>query len=131
MQANATHYFLILTGWLSVVLGVIGVVVPLLPTTPFILLAGGCFAKSSPRFHSWLLNHAFFGPIIKNYQQKQGIPRDVKIRAIIFIWITLSISIVLLSITWLRIAIFILGLMLTALMWRTPELETANNNLTE
>ena len=125
MQNKATRYFLIMTGWLSIALGVIGIVLPLLPTTPFILLAGGCFAKSSPRFHQWLLNHAFFGPLIKNYRGKQGLPRQVKIRAIIFIWITLSISIYLLPITWLKMMVFILGLVITTLLWRTPEL---NNN---
>ena len=127
MQSKATRYFLIMSGWLSVALGVIGIVLPLLPTTPFILLAGGCFAKSSPRFHQWLLNHNFFGPLIKNYQGKQGIPRHVKIRAIIFIWLTLSISIYFLSITWLRVSIFILGLVLTTLLWRTPELKNESN----
>jgi len=127
MQTKATRYFLIMSGWLSVALGVIGIVLPLLPTTPFILLAGGCFAKSSPRFHQWLLNHSFFGPLIKNYQGKQGMPRHVKIRAIIFIWLTLSISIYFLSITWLRISIFILGLVLTILLWRTPELKNGDD----
>ncbi len=125
MQNIATRYLLIFTGWVALVLGVIGIVLPLLPTTPFILLAGGCFAKSSPRFHQWLLNHAFFGAIINNYQNKQGLPRAVKIRAIIFIWLTLSISIYFLSITWLRISIFILGLILTLLLWRTPECDRA------
>ena len=121
MRSNAKRYFLIIAGWLSVALGVIGIVLPLLPTTPFILLAGGCFAKSSPRFHRWLLEHAFFGPLIKSYQGNQGIPRKVKIRAIVFIWITLSISILLLSITWLRVAIFILGLILSVSLWRAAE----------
>ena len=129
MQFNPSRYFLILFGWLSITLGVIGIVVPLLPTTPFILLAGGCFAKSSPRFHMWLLNHAFFGPLILNYQSKQGLPRHVKVRAIIFIWLTLSISIYFLSITWLRVCIFLLGLLLTTLLWRTPEIDQENNNL--
>lgn len=131
MQTKATRYFLIMSGWLSVALGVIGIVLPLLPTTPFILLAGGCFAKSSPRFHRWLLNHNFFGPLIKNYQGKQGMPRHVKIRAIIFIWLTLSISIYFLSITWLRISIFILGLVLTTLLWRTPELKNESSVTTD
>ncbi len=131
MQSKATRYFLIMSGWLSVGLGVIGIVLPLLPTTPFILLAGGCFAKSSPRFHQWLLNHNFFGPLIKNYQGKQGMPRHVKIRAIIFIWLTLSISIYFLSITWLRISIFLLGLVLTTLLWRTPELKNESNMTTD
>ncbi|MFK7795792.1 MAG: YbaN family protein [Gammaproteobacteria bacterium] len=120
MQNNAKKYFLICTGWISIVLGVIGIVLPLLPTTPFILLAAGCFAKSSPKFHQWLLDHAFFGPLINSYQGDRSIPKDVKVKAIIFIWITLSISIYLLNIYWLRIIIFTLGLVLTIMLWRAP-----------
>jgi len=131
MPSNASRYFLIVTGWLSVILGVIGIVMPLLPTTPFILLAGGCFAKSSPRFHHWLVNHSFFGPIINNYQNKQGLPRHVKVRAIVFIWITLSISIYFITFVWAKICIFILGLVLTTILWRTPEISNQNSHITE
>jgi uncharacterized protein len=120
MQNKAKQYFLICTGWVSIVLGVIGIVLPLLPTTPFVLLAATCFAKSSPRFHQWLLAHAFFGPLINSYQGDKSLPQDVKIKAIVFIWITLSISIFLLKISWLRIVIFFLGIVLTTLLWRTP-----------
>jgi uncharacterized membrane protein YbaN (DUF454 family) len=121
MQNSAKQYFLIGSGWLSIVIGVIGIALPLLPTTPFILLAAGCFAKSSPRFHQWLLSHSFFGPLIDSYQGDRCIPKNVKIKAIIFIWITLGISIVLLKIDWVRIIIFLLGLILTTLLWRTPD----------
>ena len=120
MQNKAKLYFLISAGWLSMTLGVIGIIVPLLPTTPFILLAAGCFAKSSPKFHQWLLGHSFFGPLIKNYQGKQGLPQHIKIRAIIFIWITLGISIFLLSILWLRVTLIIMGIVLSTLLWKTP-----------
>ncbi|MDW3095750.1 MAG: YbaN family protein [Gammaproteobacteria bacterium] len=122
MQNKAKQYFLICSGWLSILLGVIGIVLPLLPTTPFILLAAGCFAKSSPRFHQWLITHRLFGPLIESYKDNKGIPRDVKIKAIIFIWVTLSISIFLLEITWLRIGIFILGITLTVFLWMKPTL---------
>ncbi|MCL4142794.1 UNVERIFIED_CONTAM: hypothetical protein GTU68_039470 [Idotea baltica] len=105
---------------MSIVLGVIGIVLPLLPTTPFILLAAGCFAKSSPKFHHWLISHRFFGPLINSYQGDRCIPKDVKIKAIIFIWITLSISIFLLEIFWLRIIIFLLGIALSTMLWRAP-----------
>lgn len=59
------RYALLAIGWLSVVLGVIGIFVPVLPTTPFLLLAAACFARSSPRFYRWLVEHPRLGPWIK------------------------------------------------------------------
>ncbi len=131
MQNKTKEYFLISVGWLSIFLAVIGIVLPLLPTTPFVLLAAGCFAKSSPRFHQWLITHKFFGPLIESYQDNKGIPRDVKIKVIIFIWISLSISIFLLNIVWLRIAIFILGIALTIFLWMKPTLPKQTINLAD
>ena len=120
MYNQVKIYFLIFTGWLSIVLGVLGIVLPLLPTTPFILLAAGCFAKSSPSFHRQLIEHSFSGPLINNYHHGDGIPKNVKIKAIIFIWLTLSISIFLINIFWLRLIIFLLGIIFTILLWRKP-----------
>ena len=58
------RYALLMAGFLSLALGTIGIFLPLLPTTPFVLLAAVCFAKASPRFHNWLLQHRTFGPIV-------------------------------------------------------------------
>jgi uncharacterized membrane protein YbaN (DUF454 family) len=71
-----------LIGCFFVVLGGIGIVLPLLPTTPFILLAAGCFAKSSPRCHQWLVNSRLFGPVIVDWQQNQCISKKTKIIAV-------------------------------------------------
>ncbi len=111
------RYFLIATGWLSVVLGVIGIVVPLLPTTPFILLAAASFAKSSPRFHQWLLNHKFFGPIINSFKHGQGISRHIKIRVIIFVWLTLSFSMLMMKNFWVSVVLITMGVGLTTYLW--------------
>ena len=92
MRALVWRWILIGTGWLSVGLGTLGVVLPVLPTTPFMLLAGACFAKSSPRFHRWLLSTKLFGPLIENWQQEQFIKPRSKRVALIVVAVTFSIS---------------------------------------
>ncbi len=86
------RYSLITIGWLSVALGVIGIFLPLLPTTPFLLLAASCFAKSSTRFHSWLLNQPQLGPYIHLYLDGKGIPLKAKAYILLLMWFTISTS---------------------------------------
>ena len=74
-------------------LGIIGIIVPLLPTTPFLLLAAGCYARSSKKIYNWLLNNKLFGPYITNYLEGKGIPFKIKIYAILIIWITILFSV--------------------------------------
>ena len=83
---------LIILGTLSVLLGLIGIILPLLPTTPFLLLGAAIYAKSSDRFYSWLIGNRLFGSYIKNYREGKGIPLRVKISAISFLWITILIT---------------------------------------
>lgn len=85
---KVTRTVFFLAGCLCVVLGVVGVVTPVLPTTPFMILAAGCFARSSPRFHLWLIQHKTFGPLILNWQEKHAIPRRAKYVA----WTMMSVS---------------------------------------
>jgi len=70
--------FWVISGLLSLGLGVVGVVLPLLPTVPFILLAGFCFARSSERLHGWLLEHRHFGPMIDDWHTRGAISPRVK-----------------------------------------------------
>lgn len=81
---------LISIGLISVALGTLGIFLPLLPTTPFLLLAAACFAKSSKKFHSLLLNHRVFGKIIRDYSEKRGLPLKTKITTLILLWLTIS-----------------------------------------
>ena len=85
---------LLTCGWCSLGLAAVGLVLPLLPTTPFALLAAICFAKSSPACHAWLLRNRWFGPLIRAYREKTGLPMGTKIRALSLVWASLGASMV-------------------------------------
>jgi uncharacterized membrane protein YbaN (DUF454 family) len=87
-------------GWLALILGIIGVFLPLLPTTPFVLLASWCFARSSRRFHSWLANHRWTGPMIQRWEAGEGITTKVRNRAIGVLWLTLILSMIIVGKWW-------------------------------
>lgn len=70
-----------LLGALSFVLGILGIFLPVLPTTPFILLTAACWARASPRFHRWLHQHRYFGPMVQNWESKRAVPRRAKLLA--------------------------------------------------
>ena len=65
-------------GFLSMVVGIIGIVIPGLPTTPLMILAAACFAKSSQKFYDWIINNRLFGEHVKNYREGKGIPKKSK-----------------------------------------------------
>ncbi|WP_426496274.1 DUF454 family protein [Klebsiella grimontii] len=111
---------LIIIGWLSVALGTLGVFLPLLPTTPFILLAAWCFARSSPRFHHWLLYRSWFGGYLRHWQQYRAMPPGAKPRAVMMILLTFAISLWLVNLTWVRILLLIVLACLLRFMWRIP-----------
>lgn len=69
-------------GAVSLALGVVGIFLPGLPTTPFVLLAAACFAKASPRVHGWLLNHRLFGPMVRDWDQHRSLTRRTKVVAV-------------------------------------------------
>ena len=73
-------------------LAILGVFLPLLPTTPFLLLASACFARGSTRLHGWLLNNRMFGKYISNYEQGRGIPLRGKVTALAMLWASIGYS---------------------------------------
>jgi uncharacterized protein len=93
-----------LGGLLSVGLGVIGIVLPILPTTPFFLLAAYLFLRSSTRLYRWLLTHPLFGNYIRNYIHNKSISKGVKITTLFLLWTTILISVYLVSgLIWVQI----------------------------
>ena len=83
MVSKAKRFVLILVGLISLALGALGVFLPLLPTTPFVLISALAFANSSPRLHQWLLDHHLFGPLITNWQRYGATSRPTKILSLL------------------------------------------------
>ena len=92
-QPKSIRFLFSLAGTLFLGLGAIGVVIPILPTTPFLLLAVGCYYKGSKRMHHWILNNKWFGTYLRNYKEGKGISLKHKIFSILFLWLTISYSI--------------------------------------
>lgn len=82
------RYIFMLLGAVFLLIGIIGIVLPVLPTTPFLLLTAACWARSSTRFHAWLLNHRWFGKPIRNWEENRVIPKKAKFLA----WTMMAIS---------------------------------------
>ncbi|MEG1578829.1 MAG: YbaN family protein [Oscillospiraceae bacterium] len=101
---------LLICGFLSLLIGSIGLLLPILPTTPFVLVSAACFAGSSPRLYQKLLCNKYFGEFVDNYQNKTGVTRAVKVRGLVFLWVTLSVSALLFSATHVRLILLAVGI---------------------
>jgi uncharacterized membrane protein YbaN (DUF454 family) len=94
----------LIVGTLSLATGVIGMFVPLLPTTCFLLLATWCFARSSPRLHRWMYENRWFGEYLRDYREGRGIPRSLKVGSLSIMWLTIGASVVFaVSVLWVRL----------------------------
>lgn len=100
---------LIAAGSVSLALGVTGIFLPVLPTTPFLLLSAYCYLRSSARLYNWLLNHRVFGPYVYNYITFKAVTRNVKIGTLVFLWLTLAISILFVPNIYVRISLLAVG----------------------
>ena len=89
---RVTRVLLMIAGTISLALAIIGIVLPLIPTTPLLLLTAACYCRSSERLYSWLINNKWFGEYIRNYREGKGIPLKTKIFALTILWVTISIS---------------------------------------
>lgn len=109
----------VVLGLVALGLAILGAVLPLLPTTPFVLLAAYCFARSSKRLHAWLLSHPYFGPIIRNWQASGAIAPRHKFAAGLGMASTLGISYVLgVSMTVIAVQAVVLLMVATFVMSR-------------
>jgi uncharacterized membrane protein YbaN (DUF454 family) len=94
MRTVVKRRILIGAGTLSTGLGIIGILVPILPTTPFLLLAAACYMRSSERLYRWLINNRIFGAYVRNYIEGKGMPVKIKMFTILLLWLTIALTIV-------------------------------------
>ena len=90
---RATRWLLVLGGTVALALGIFGVFVPLLPTTPFLLLAAFLYSRSSERFYRWLIGHRFLGGYIQRYREGRSMTRASKAVTLAFLWVTIGLTI--------------------------------------
>jgi len=114
------RWLLVGTGVLCTALAVVGAVLPLVPTTPFLLLACACFARSSPRLQQKLLENRLFGAYLREWQRDRTIPARAKLKAYALVAATFGTSIALVDGAWPRALLAVLGLALLALLARLP-----------
>jgi uncharacterized membrane protein YbaN (DUF454 family) len=109
-------------GGLSVVLGVIGIFLPVMPTTPFLLLAAACFMRTSPKFYNWLVGHPKLGKYLVYYLEGKGIPLKAKVYTIATMAISMGVTCYFVPVTAVRILLPLVGVLVTLYIVRQPTL---------
>ena len=109
-----SKWFLVSLGVLATTLALIGVVVPLLPTTPFLLLAAACFVRSSDSLYSWLISNRLFGSFIRDYREQRGMSARAKLAALALLWGVIGYtSLTAVSAAWLRVLLLSVAIAVT------------------
>jgi uncharacterized membrane protein YbaN (DUF454 family) len=125
---QALRWALLASGFLAIVLGGLGIFLPVLPTVPFLLLALACFARSSERFYDWLLEHAHFGPIIQPYINGCGLSRMSKVKAISLLWASITLSaFLLIELVWVQGLLLVIACAVTFYLLSLPTISIENN----
>jgi uncharacterized membrane protein YbaN (DUF454 family) len=116
---------LIILGSIFLGIGIIGIIVPLLPTTPFLLLAAACYIRSSKKCYNWLLKNKRFGPYITNYIEGKGLPLKIKLYAIIMMWIMILLSVIFfVNNIFIRIILIIIAFLVSLYLMKIKTIKT-------
>jgi len=132
ITSNLSRWVLIIIGSFFTGLGILGIFLPLLPTTPFLLLAAACYIRSSERFYNWLINNKWLGNYIKNYLEGKGVSLKAKILSISLLWITVGYSAVFIVNTFpIRIILILIaiGVTIHILSIRTLKQRKGDDNI--
>lgn len=120
-SSTTFRVLLIFFGTLFVVIGVVGAFLPILPTTPFMLLAAWCYARSSIRFYNWIMNNKVFGPVLREWRQYRSIPRRAKRAALILMPGSFAVSIIFfVPILWVQVMLAFFCFFMMIFLWHIP-----------
>ena len=129
VKERTIRAMLIIVGTVSLALGLIGIFVPVLPTTPFLLLAAACYARGSLRFYRWLIQNRLFGAYIRNYREGKGLPIKLRAPTLNTLWITIGLTAILfVDALWIRVLLLVIAVAVT---WHVATLRPKVSNLTE
>lgn len=112
-QKPIVRWTLLTAGTILVGIGILGIFLPLLPTTVFFLMAAWCYARSSQRFYDWLHHNKFFGKYLKNYREGRGISLSTKISTIVILWGSILYSIYVTQSLWLGLVLLAIAIGVT------------------
>ncbi|MFA5374189.1 MAG: YbaN family protein [Dehalococcoidia bacterium] len=124
---------LVLIGTICVALAILGMFLPVLPTTPFLLLAAVCYARGSKRFYRWLMTNRWCGQYIRNYREEKGIPLKQKLFSILLLWLTIGYSVWAISLWWVQLILLAIagGVTIHLVTIKTFKPEAQNPKLLE
>lgn len=111
---------LVTVGTVSLAVGVLGIIIPVLPTTPFLLLAAACYARASDRLYAWLIGQPSLGPIITEWRSSRSLPPGVRVRALALVALSFGVSIVLADDLLVRGALLATALTVGVFLYRIP-----------
>lgn len=121
MMAKSKKTLFFILGWLSILLGIAGIPLPILPTTPFILLAAYFFSKSSERWHQWLLQNKRLGPMVRDWENYGVISAKAKLLATVMMILLFGYTIIFVKVaTWIKILVACIGLAVMAFIHTRP-----------
>lgn len=110
---TSKQLILLIIGSISLFLGSIGLVLPILPTTPFLLLSAYCYLNSSKRLYRWLMSHPIFGLHLYHYMKYHAVRKSAKVGALLFLWLSLGTSIYFIQSLWLQIILAVIGVLVS------------------
>ena len=127
-QSSLLRALWISAGSFSLVIGAIGIVVPLLPTTPLIILAAFCYGKASPKLHHWIITNRYFGHYIQDYQAGKGVPFRIKCFAVFIVWTSVLFSLFVIPLLFVKIGMLLFGIFLAVFIFTSPLLKENKND---